>query len=583
MEVEYMKKIAYKFLAVIGVLVAISLIALQILSTNIKTINRASSDLLDKQVEDLNLIQTISRDYEEIYRVTLCHAMTNAESSMRAYEKQIAEQKEEMLTGIETYKARVTDDEIAQIVVAFEDKCNAFLKTADSIIENSAGGKKDMAIIYINNTLGVSVSNLEGYIAQLKEYTNQEFVSGRADLMETAQASNRVIMLAMVFMIIATIVVYFIANHMIVRPINLATKELQAIIRSIQEKDADLSRRITVRTKDETAVLTSGINQFLEILEGLIRNIRSSSLQISSEQQEVYSHVEKTQEDANDTSSTMEQLAAGMQEVTATASVLTDHAKEAKGCVQSVTDDVDEGFHFAEEMKNRADGLQKQAAASRQSTEDVMKEIDKALVQSLEDSRQINNITNLTDEILGIASQTNLLALNASIEAARAGEAGRGFAVVADEIRQLADNSKETANNIQQISQGVVKGVTSLSNNASRLLQFVNEQVMKDYDGLENTGVQYLEDATRVADIMDKISAGAQLINETMQEVVTSNEAISDTVEQNAVGIGNVAQNTTELAASMKEIIKALGQVQEVIDELTSQAEMFHISEVSES
>lgn len=579
----HMKKIAYKFMAVICVLVAISLIALQILSSNIKTINQASSGLLDKQVTDLNLIQTVNMDYQEIYRVTLCHTMTNADSSMRAYEKQIEEKKAELLTSMDTYKSRVTDEEIAAVVTAFEGKCTAFLKTVDSIVDNSANGKKDMATIYINNTLGVSVSNLEEYITQLKEYTNQEFEAGRAQLEETAKASNQLIMMAMALMLAAMVVVYIIANRAIVRPINLATKELQAIIRSIQEKDADLSRRITIRTKDETSVLTSGINQFLEILEGLIRNIRSSSMQISSEQQGVYNHVEVTQEHADDTSSTMEELAAGMEEVTATASVLTEHAKEARGCVASVTDDVNEGFNFAGEMKDRADHLKRQAVASKKSTEDVMKEIDRALVQSLEDSRQINNITSLTDEILGIAAQTNLLALNASIEAARAGEAGRGFAVVADEIRQLADNSKETANNIQKISQGVVKGVSALSDNASKLLQFVNEQVMADYDELENTGAQYFKDATKVADIMNKISDGTQLINETMQEVVTSNEGISDTVEQNAIGIGNVAQNTTELAANMKEIVKALGQVQEVVDDLTSQAEMFHISEVAES
>ncbi|MBO5094075.1 MAG: methyl-accepting chemotaxis protein [Lachnospiraceae bacterium] len=578
-----MKKIAYKFMAVIGILVVISLVALQILSNNIKTINQASSDLLDKQVTDLNLIQTVNMDYQEIYRVTLCHTMTNAESSMRAYEKQIDEKKAELLESMAAYKSRVTDEEIAKIVDGFEGKCTAFLKTVESIVDNSANGKKDMAMIYINNTLGVSVSNLESYIAQLKEYTNQEFEAGRVELLATAKASNQLIVMAMALMLIAMIVVYFIASRAIVRPIKLATKELQAIIRSIQENDADLSRRITIRSKDETSVLTSGINQFLEILEGLIRNIRSSSIQISSEQQGVYNHVEVTQEHADDTSSTMEQLAAGMEEVTATASVLTEHAKEAKGCVQSVADDVNEGFQFAGEMKERADHLKKQAVASKQSTEDVMKEIDKALLQSLEDSRQIKNITNLTDEILGIAAQTNLLALNASIEAARAGEAGRGFAVVADEIRQLADNSKETANNIQKISQGVVKGVSALSDNASKLLQFVNEQVMADYDELENTGAQYFKDATKVADIMNKISDGTQQINETMQEVVTSNEGISDTVEQNAIGIGNVAQNTTELAANMKEIIKALSQVQEVVDDLTSQAEMFHISEVAES
>ena len=574
-----MKKIAYKFLMVIGILVVISLTALQILSRNIREISRESADLLGRQVEDMNLIQTINRDYEEIYRVTLCHAMTNAESSMRSYEGQIDASRQELLSSMETYKAGIRDEEIAQAFVGFEDKINAFLNTVDSIIANSAGGKKDMAIIYINNTLGVSVSNLEKYIVQLKEHTNQEFESGYENLTATFANSNRIILLTMISMAVAAVIIYIIANFVIVRPINMATRELQAIIRSIQEKNGDLTRRITKRSRDETSVLTAGINQFLEILENLIRNIRTSSREISVRQQGIYGLVEKTQDDAGDTSSTMEELAAGMEEVTATASVLTDHAKGAQESVQHVSEDVNEGFHFAEDMKKRADQLQKQAVDSKRYAEDVIHRIDRALGESVEGSRQINNITTLTDEILGIAAQTNLLALNASIEAARAGEAGKGFAVVADEIRQLADNSKATANNIQKITQSVVGVVSELSANASQLLDFVNKRVVPDYDELENTGVQYLEDATNVATIMDKILTGTQAISETMNEVLTSNEAISGTVEQNAVGIGSVAGNTTELAANMKEIFHSQKQVQSVIEDLAKQAEMFRISE----
>ncbi len=574
-----MKKIAYKFLAVISILVVISLAALQLLSTNIKSISNTSTQLLEKQVQDMDLIQSINLNYEQIYRLTLCHTMSTVEATMDKYEVEISACKDEINSSMAKYKAGITDEEIAVMFADFESKYSAFIKTADSILENSAAGKKEMATIYINNTLGVTVGNLEAYIDNLTTYSNGEFEAGKAELEATAEASSQVVVLAMVLMIVAAIIIYFVANWMIVKPINMGTKELQAIIQSIHDKDADLTKRLKVRTKDEISVLTSGINEFLEILENLIRNIRMSSTRISEEQQVVFERVEKTQEDANDTSSTMEELAAGMEEVTATVAVVTDHAKGAKDSVESVANDVSDGFRFAGEMQDRADNLKKQAVECKQSAGELIAEIDKALVQSVEDSRQIHNITTLTDDILGIAAQTNLLALNASIEAARAGEAGRGFAVVADEIRQLADNSKATANNIQEISQSVVKSVAALSENASSLLKFVNEKVMADYDAMESTGVQYLVDATKVNDIMDKISAGTQTINQTMQEVVESNEGIADTVEQNAVGIGNVAQNTTELADNMREIIHALQEVQEVIDDLTRQAEIFRIGE----
>ena len=113
----------------------------------------------------------------------------------------------------------------------------------------------------------------------------------------------------------------------------------------------------------------------------------------------------------------------------------------------------------------------------------------------MEERKNVDKINELTGNILDIASQTNLLALNASIEAARAGEAGKGFAVVADEIRNLADNSRDTANDIQNISNMVTGAVDALAGNAEKMIQFISEHVMKDYDGFVDVADQYQNDA----------------------------------------------------------------------------------------
>ena len=96
-----------------------------------------------------------------------------------------------------------------------------------------------------------------------------------------------------------------------------------------------------------------------------------------------------------------------------------------------------------------ADSLAKSADENKRTTDEMVGNIVGTLKKAIEDSKSVERVNELTGEILNISSQTNLLALNASIEAARAGEAGKGFAVVADEIRQLADSSRDTANNIQ--------------------------------------------------------------------------------------------------------------------------------------
>lgn len=104
--------------------------------------------------------------------------------------------------------------------------------------------------------------------------------------------------------------------------------------------------------------------------------------------------------------------------------------------------------------------------------------------EKIEKSKAVEQIDSLTQEIIGITEQTQLLALNASIEAARAGEAGKGFAVVAQEINKLAEDSEETANQINSVSQLVITAVNELAAEAGKMADFVEQVAMKGYDEL---------------------------------------------------------------------------------------------------
>ena len=141
-------------------------------------------------------------------------------------------------------------------------------------------------------------------------------------------------------------------------------------------------------------------------------------------------------------------------------------------------------------MKIRAAELENGAKENMEYTNRVVGEITSELQTALENSKSVDEVSKLTDEILSISSQTNLLALNASIEAARAGEAGKGFAVVADEIRQLADSSRETANNIQRINEMVIDAVKGLAASSEKIIAYINETVLPDYESFVNGGKQ---------------------------------------------------------------------------------------------
>ncbi|MBQ9699776.1 MAG: methyl-accepting chemotaxis protein, partial [Lachnospiraceae bacterium] len=206
---------------------------------------------------------------------------------------------------------------------------------------------------------------------------------------------------------------------------------------------------------------------------------------------------------------------------------------------------------------------------------EVIGDIRGELAESVEDSKSVDKIRELTDEILGIAGQTNLLALNASIEAARAGEAGKGFAVVAEQIRVLADSSKNTANNIQEISEIVTVAVEKLAKNAENMLKFVDEKVIKDYDGFVEIVDQYHEDAERMNALLDEFANSAASVNSVMESMTQGLNDISITVDETAKGVTEVAENTSDLVNAMSLIKEETVVSQDISKSLSDEVNRF--------
>ena len=194
---------------------------------------------------------------------------------------------------------------------------------------------------------------------------------------------------------------------------------------------------------------------------------------------------------------------------------------------------------------------------------------------SVEASKSVSQITELTDNILSIAAQTNLLALNASIEAARAGEAGKGFAVVADEIRQLADNSRETANSIQAISGQVIDAVTDLAGNATEMIRFVDEEVANDYDNFVNIIGKYESDSDEASNSFSEFADMATDSVDTMTKMNDGINNISVTIEESTRGITNVAEEISKLVMAISSISVQAGENKNISDGLSGEVSKF--------
>lgn len=570
-----MKKIGFKFAVAIMLLTLISIGALGILARSLTTITTSSQELMNNQVEKTDLIHSIYEDYLDMYMNMYAHVNTKLAAVMDKRSEEIYATREEMWQKMEAYESQITSEEAQTAYDTIKDRLVSFDQCVDSIIEASRKNDKEQANILITNNLSMLNDTIQLNMQKLLEYSAEELKTGKADLQQTAAESEGVILAAMILLVAAAVLVTIIAIRIIVVPIRRMAKVINKMIEDIHNGQGDLTSRVPVQTKDEISMLAKGVNEFLDILQDMIGGVISCGQEIEKQQQNVTAVVDKTNDNASETSSTMEELAASIEEVSSTVAYVNENTKQAEESVEMMIDKAVSGTQFAEEIRNRAQQLQKVAKDSRESAGTMIGEFDSMLQSSIEDSRKIENISNLTGDILSIASKTNLLALNASIEAARAGEAGRGFAVVADEIRVLADNSKETANNIQAISEEVVEAVTVLAENARSLIAFINERILPDYETMERTGEQYLNDSITVDRMMAQIRDSMEQIGGMMRTVVESNDNITGNVQESAQGVMGVVNNTTALADNMKDIIGALEQVSGVINHLSEQTACF--------
>ena len=375
--------------------------------------------------------------------------------------------------------------------------------------------------------------------------------------------------------VIVTVVAVLMINRSIGKPAKKAGTDLANIVSKIENNKGDLTERINVKSKDEIGQLANGINSFIESLQAVIRKLQTESDNMMTSANEVSSHVDESNKSALNVSSATQQLAASMEEISATLDQLVEGSRDILERVQAMNDSADSGNETVTNIKGRAVTMHQETLESKEHAMEVLKTIGSQLEEAVQESRSVEQINELTGNILNIASQTNLLALNASIEAARAGDAGRGFAVVADEIRSLAENSRDTANDIQNISNLVTSAVTKLAEHAQEMLKFIGTDVIKDYDGFVEVVNQYQADADLMSQILGEFVDQAAIINDTMREMNTNIDDVSSTVGESAKAVTSVAEDASHLVGAISNIQEETENTHRISTELQNEVKRF--------
>ena len=541
---------------------------------NADSISKKGDDIANNYLVTIENVGYLSESTQKLTRSAYSYIVAEGDTAKKSVKDNIESIKSEIDGYMKEYE-RSLDEGEETAYSSYKNYYSQFL-TQFAVLEKYVDTNQTVnASKLANNNLVDVCNSLE---SALDDMTNTEVEAtdyAMRQMHMSAVFAKTIGGVCLVVAIGALIVAFLVSTRKVVNPIVKTNKELKEISTLINENNGDLTKRVNVKSSDEIGQLAQGINQFLDILQNTIGKIVEGSNNLDNMINSVGENVTVSNDNAQDVSSAMEELYETMQEIAATIQTVNDNTESVGKNVVDIADKTEQINNYSQDMRERADSLAKSADENKRTTDEMVGNIVGTLKKAIEDSKSVERVNELTGEILNISSQTNLLALNASIEAARAGEAGKGFAVVADEIRQLADSSRDTANNIQAINEHVTSAVYQLIDNSNKIIKYIEETILADYDSFVQAGAQYNEDACYISETMQEFAEKTEKLKELMKNTVESIEGISSGVEQSANAVTSSAVSTSQLVEQMNSIDKEMSESRNTVGELKAQTDVF--------
>lgn len=570
------KRLSLKYIILVPVIIlGIVSVVSNIWSMNsLKRVNDTATKIVEENLYNITSLSEIQKEASAIHRLALSHIIASDFDSMVALVDSVRAEEAKLDAMLDEYSKRLPKDD-EQAFTQFSSSYEGLKHEIANLLAYSGNSKKTAAYELANGAISEYSSDMDVQIETMMSNAGTQSEKASAELAaKYSSARVRGMFIVMLILVLLFVTLYGVFM-LVIRKLNVATKEIKGIIKGIDDRQGDLTRRITILSNDEVADLGNGINTFMEKLQNIMRLIIINSQKLEAVVGEVQQNLHTSNDSAADLSAVTEELSATMQEIGESASVINQNAEAVLEKVVEIAGKSGEINEYSKGMKESADKLEADARTNMERTNLKVNEILNVLNQAIEDSRSVEQVNGLTNDILNISSQTNLLALNASIEAARAGEAGRGFAVVAEQIRQLADSSRETANHIQQINGIVTNAVHNLSDNADNLVSYMKESILPEFAAFVEGGAQYRENATYIESVMNEFTEKTDALKNEVDSIADSISSITHAIEEGAKGVNGAAQSTQTLVADMDNINERMNENREIASALQKETDVF--------
>jgi len=391
-------------------------------------------------------------------------------------------------------------------------------------------------------------------------------------LKECVQLSTLMMRGAIVSIFLA-IINGLISSTLLIRPIKKLEKIILETSRFCFDSDKE-SKRLEL-SKDETGQMARSIALMRSNLQNVISNIKQSNISLSNTAENLSETSHTVARMCEDNSATTQQLSAGMEETSATMESINSTIQSIESTASEVKQTCKTGEITAKEVKSRALNLKEDTEAGSQKTRELYANLLEQINVAIEKSHTVDKINDLTNIILDISQQTNLLALNASIEAARAGEAGKGFSVVASEIGKLATQTQSTTENIKQMIIEINDVVNNLIKCITDSTNFLQQNVITDYNNFLDISEKYSEDANTYEINMNQIFTSIETLTKSILDISESIHNMNIVINESAIGIGDISEKTQQTTYEIERnnnlvdtINEQMKLLQEVLDTL---------------
>ncbi|WP_167958799.1 methyl-accepting chemotaxis protein [Anaerosporobacter faecicola] len=387
-----------------------------------------------------------------------------------------------------------------------------------------------------------------------------------------AQSRHMILMIG-IELLIGCCVIMTIINLCIDWNVSRPIVQLEKALKEISKGDFshEIPQKI-LNKKGEVGRIARATEQSRQFVGNLIRGIIKVGTSINDTLEKNYEDVNFLTNQTNSIVNLSSNVSDVLKYTTETTVHMRDTSVQIDASLSTIRQEAENGVMEADQVNHAVNSINQKIEESKNHSVTMYQEIQEKMNRILRKAENIEMINESVDVILQISNQTNLLALNASIEAARAGELGKGFAVVAEEVRKLADESKTATALIQEKVRLAIESVQELVDNTNYVFEFLNRDVMKDYEQFLSSGQDYASNSLKMKSLFDKFSTTTTFLNESVTGMNQSIQEIANSAISSEDDVTSVFSKVAQVNEKADGIQKEMQNIKEDMNSLIQMA-----------